>query len=119
LAVEYLNEDGAWMSLIEPASTIEGPIVHAWDLPPEAVHEWFALRITVHTTGTDPIYVSSLSIASRCLADFDDSGFVDIDDFTEFVSAFEVGSPSSDVDGSGFVDTDDFTYFILAFNAGC
>lgn len=119
LVAEYLNEDGVWMSLIEPASTIEGPIVHVWDLPPEAVHEWFALRVAVHTTGTDPIYVSSLSIASRCLADFDDSGFVDIDDFTEFVSAFEVGSPSSDVDGSGFVDTDDFTYFILAFDAGC
>jgi hypothetical protein len=25
----------------------------------------------------------------------------------------------SDYDGSGFVDTDDFTAFVLAFEAGC
>lgn len=119
LVIEYLNEDGVWMLLIEPASTIEGPIDHTWDLPPESVHPRFAVRITCLSPGEDPIYVSAMSIATRCMADFDNSGFVDIDDYTSFVSAFEAGSLLADFDGSGFVDTDDFTAFILSFDAGC
>ncbi|GMV26508.1 MAG: hypothetical protein AMXMBFR58_25390 [Phycisphaerae bacterium] len=54
-----------------------------------------------------------------CPSDFDRSGFVDTDDFTAFVLAFEAGTDDADVDGSGFVDTDDFTYFVIAFEAGC
>ncbi|GMV26038.1 MAG: hypothetical protein AMXMBFR58_20690 [Phycisphaerae bacterium] len=54
-----------------------------------------------------------------CPADFDGSGFVDTDDFTAFVIAFEAGDQSADFDGTGFVDTDDFTAFVLAFEAGC
>ncbi|MCG3122286.1 MAG: hypothetical protein GIKADHBN_00667 [Phycisphaerales bacterium] len=54
-----------------------------------------------------------------CPADFDKSGFVDTDDYTAFVLAFEAGDPSADFDQTGFVDTDDFTAFVLAFEAGC
>lgn len=54
-----------------------------------------------------------------CRSDFDRSGFVDTDDFTSFVSAFEEGSKRADVDKSCFVDTDDFTAFVLAFIDGC
>jgi hypothetical protein len=54
-----------------------------------------------------------------CAADFDCSGFVDTDDFTAFVLAFEAGTDDADIDGTGFVDTDDFTAFVLAFEAGC
>jgi N-acetylneuraminic acid mutarotase len=54
-----------------------------------------------------------------CGADFDCSGFVDTDDFTAFVLAFEAGTDDADFDGTGFVDTDDFTAFVLAFEAGC
>lgn len=55
----------------------------------------------------------------RCPADFDGTGFVDTDDFTAFVLAFEAGTDDADFDGTGFVDTDDFTAFMLAFEAGC
>ncbi len=54
-----------------------------------------------------------------CPADFDKSGFVDLDDYVAFVAAFEAGTQNADFDGTGFVDTDDFTAFVLAFEAGC
>ncbi len=54
-----------------------------------------------------------------CAADFDNSGFLDIDDYTAFVLAFEAGTQNADFDLSGFVDTDDFDEFVRAFEAGC
>jgi hypothetical protein len=54
-----------------------------------------------------------------CPADFDGTGFVDTDDFTAFVLAFEAGTDNADFDGSGFVDTDDFDAFVRAFENGC
>ncbi len=57
--------------------------------------------------------------ASLCPADFDQSGFVDTDDYDAFVHAFEAGTQDADFDGSGFVDTDDFDAFVHAFESGC
>ncbi|MBX7106720.1 MAG: S8 family serine peptidase [Gemmataceae bacterium] len=54
-----------------------------------------------------------------CPADFDGSGFLDIDDFDAFVAAFEAGDESADFDGSGFVDIEDYDAFVAAFEAGC
>ncbi|MCC6428595.1 MAG: S8 family serine peptidase [Phycisphaerales bacterium] len=54
-----------------------------------------------------------------CPADFDGSGFVDIEDYSAFVLAFEAGDESADFDESGFVDTDDFDAFVEAFENGC
>ncbi len=119
LVAEYLNSDGVWSYLIDSASTIDGPHEHAWVLPVEAVHAGFALRFTCSSSNGTPLYLSTMSVAERCNADFDDSGFVDTDDFTVFVNAFESGSSSADVDFSGFVDTDDFTSFVLSFSEGC
>ncbi len=63
--------------------------------------------------------VSALVTVTVCHADFDCSGFVDLDDFSAFTTAFEVGDDNADFDGSGFVDIDDFTAFAVAFDAGC
>lgn len=60
-----------------------------------------------------------LDLVPPCIADFDRSGFVDLDDYVFFVSIFVDGGDAADVDRSGFVDTDDFTFFVLAFEAGC
>jgi hypothetical protein len=66
---------------------------------------------------------SSISVhlnkTTCCPADFDGTGFVDVDDFTAFVLAFEAGTDNADFDDSGFVDTDDFDAFVAAFEAGC
>jgi hypothetical protein len=54
-----------------------------------------------------------------CPADFDQTGFVDTEDFDAFVRAYELGDQSADFDQTGFVDTDDFDAFVVAFEAGC
>lgn len=54
-----------------------------------------------------------------CPADFDGSGFVDIEDYSAFIVAFELGSDDADFDGSGFVDIEDFNAFVVAFELGC
>ena len=58
-------------------------------------------------------------VLEPCFADFDGSGFVDFDDFNQFVVAFEAGDMAADFDGSGFVDFDDFNAFVVAFETGC
>ncbi|HLO41480.1 MAG TPA: agmatine deiminase family protein [Phycisphaerales bacterium] len=62
---------------------------------------------------------ADFAIAGTCLADFDFSGFVDLDDYAAFIAAFEAGAITADVDGTGFVDLDDFTMFVARFEAGC
>lgn len=57
--------------------------------------------------------------APTCSADFDGSGFLDIEDFDAFVAAFEAGDESADFDSTGFVDIEDYDAFIEAFEAGC
>ncbi|HRJ49171.1 MAG TPA: EF-hand domain-containing protein [Phycisphaerales bacterium] len=61
----------------------------------------------------------TIQFAPLCLADFDGSGFVDLDDFAAFVLAFEEGIDQADFDRSGFVDLDDFVGFVHAFEEGC
>ncbi|GMV25433.1 MAG: hypothetical protein AMXMBFR58_14640 [Phycisphaerae bacterium] len=63
--------------------------------------------------------VWSFSLTDTCPADFDGSGFVDIEDYTAFVLAFELGDEIADYDGSGFVDIEDFSAFVADFEAGC
>ncbi|MCG3122104.1 MAG: hypothetical protein GIKADHBN_00481 [Phycisphaerales bacterium] len=57
--------------------------------------------------------------ALDCAADFDGSGFVDIEDFDSFMAVFDAGNARADVDGSGFVDFEDFDYFVGLFEVGC
>jgi probable HAF family extracellular repeat protein len=76
-----------------------------------------ALRATI--TGSQSTIVSEAGFITVCAADFDCSGFTDIDDFGAFVTAFESGSEDADIDSSGFVDLDDFTEFVAAFESGC
>ncbi|HLO42028.1 MAG TPA: DUF4394 domain-containing protein [Phycisphaerales bacterium] len=68
--------------------------------------------------GLIPVDVDDIAVV-LCAADFDHTGFVDTDDFTAFVGAFEEGDIHADFDGSGFVDTDDFDAFVRAFEEGC
>ncbi|MCC6428626.1 MAG: hypothetical protein IT435_17630 [Phycisphaerales bacterium] len=68
------------------------------------------------TCGSD---LSSTATLHECLADLDCSGFVDLDDYIEYIHAFEAGVNEADFDGSGFVDLEDFIAFVTAFEAGC
>ncbi len=61
-----------------------------------------------------PVLMRSLTTA-----DYDNSGFVDTDDFTTFVLDYQAGERDADFDHSGYVDTDDFDAFVRTFEAGC
>ncbi len=91
---------------------------------------------TITLTAVDPgEYTQTLTIASDdpdqpsrlvtltgkiwCKADFDHSGFVDIEDFDAYVQAFEEGVDAADFDGTGFVDVEDFSAFVQQFETGC
>lgn len=77
-------------------------------------------RVTVTSTcSSESSTDAALTVESPCPSDFDGSGFVDIEDYTAFVLAFEAGTDNADFDGSGFVDIEDFTAFVLAFESGC
>lgn len=117
--VEFLANDGSWSMLVDNAAFLEGPHEHAWFLPDEAIHDRFAIRMTAVGSPGASVYTSTVTVGEGCVADFDHSGFVDVDDFITFVEAFEMGDQSADVDLSGFVDIDDFTSFVTSFGVGC
>jgi PA14 domain/Bacterial Ig domain len=77
------------------------------------------LSVTGGGLSGEPVPASWFLRPVVCIADFDQSGFVDIDDYVAFVAAFELGDQSADVDGTGFVDIEDFTLFVVRFEAGC
>ena len=77
---------------------------------------------------TDFAYESSpdtpiLAGAGLCPADFNGDGFLDIFDFSDFVTCFEgdvcpLGT-SADFNADGFADIFDFSDFVEAFEKGC
>jgi hypothetical protein len=117
--VQYMSSDGSWSLLVDNAAFLDGPHEHAWALPDDAIHDRFAVRVTAVGSPGASVYVSNVMVQERCNADFDISGYVDVDDFIAFVIAFEAGDPTADIDLSGFVDTDDFTSFVNSFDLGC
>jgi hypothetical protein len=78
----------------------------------------FYTRENVTAIALNKYATLSYVITVKNPADFDDSGFVDTDDFDAFVRAYEAGEDSADIDGSCFVDTDDYDTFVRAFEAG-
>lgn len=46
------------------------------------------------------------------VADFNNDGVADINDFNDFVAAWQAASPEADVNIDGVVDQDDFEYFL-------
>lgn len=88
---------------------------HGWAVLPQGTDNWRWKSSETSVAAERP----RLEITYWCPADFDGSGFVDFDDYTAFVVAFEEGADIADFDGSGFVDFDDFNAFVDAFNGGC
>ncbi|MCC6429013.1 MAG: hypothetical protein IT435_19610 [Phycisphaerales bacterium] len=90
----------------------------------EAFNQSAYLSDGVHPNETGVQHLAALMNAEMkssvvCLADFDESGFVDTEDYDAFVEAFTLGDPSCDINGTGFVDLEDFDFFVMLFEAGC
>jgi hypothetical protein len=77
------------------------------------------LEVTIEGLGRKVVLMPRVALTVSDPSDFDKSGFVDTDDFTAFVTAFELGDERADFDRTGFVDTDDFTAFVLRFENPC
>lgn len=118
---EYLAND------LGLASQLEG-----WTL--RSVSDMNALGTVIVGSGINPQGREEAWMARipwYCPADFDGSGFSDVDDFTLFVRQFELGCEgrgvpapgcvvSADVDQSGFIDSGDFETFVNRFiNVDC
>lgn len=98
-----------------PTTYPEGLLVFTSSTPFDLV----VLTVGANPWSTVNFMADNISATVSCGADFDQSGFVDTDDFDAFVRAFEAGTDNADFDLSGFVDTDDFDAFVHAFEAGC
>gem|GEM_PF-1761327 len=51
--------------------------------------------------------------------DFNGDGFLNFEDFDDFVVAFEAGKASTDFNNDGFLTFEDFDAFVAAFQKGC
>ena len=69
--------------------------------------------------GTQIDYAELTVVYESCLADLDDNGFVNGDDFDGFMDAFYYGTIEADFDANTFVNGDDFDGFMAAFFVGC
>jgi hypothetical protein len=64
--------------------------------------------------------ISAPALISLCLADFNCSGGVSVQDIFDFLGAYFAGSPTADVNGSGDQPTvEDVFDFLIAYFAGC
>lgn len=82
--------------------------------------------IPVASAGLGPIAtVDFTKVANQqfvftgCLADFNQDGFVNGDDYDLFAEAFDTADPMADTNLDGFVNGDDYDLFAEAFDAGC
>lgn len=98
--------------------TIDGAVSSTYTIPSVSLSDAGDYRVVV--TGECGQQTSTIAVLTvNCVADFDGSGFVDIEDYSAFIVLFEDGDDLADVDGSGFVDLEDFNFFVEAFEAGC
>lgn len=72
------------------------------------------------TLGARLIASGAVDIAmSRCEADVDTGGFVDLFDYAAFVGWYEAGDRRADLTGDGVVDQRDYGRMVEAFESGC
>ncbi len=64
------------------------------------------------------IAVDTFNQAS-CVADFNNDGFVNTQDFIAYLGAWSAGDSSADINGDGLVNTQDFIAFLGLWVAGC
>lgn len=63
--------------------------------------------------------ISSFNVNVQCIADCNQDGNVDTQDFICFLNLFTQLDPQADCNGDTIVNTLDFTCFLNAWNAGC
>ncbi len=105
LMEEYGLDLRGWCLKAE-ALSLDGSVVVGQAVTPDEESVAFRVRIGAPTGGW-------------CVADIDRSGFVDLDDFVQFVGYFDAGDRRADFNGSCYVDLEDFGDFVDRFTQGC
>ncbi len=70
------------------------------------------------TTVVADLYVA-VSEDDECVADLNNDGVVDADDFFLFLQLFASGDTRADINGDGVIDADDFFAYLTLFAQGC
>lgn len=83
----------------------------------------------IHIDGTGRLIVGERMAAAYiadsvfggapCLGDLNNDGTLNLDDISEFTTAFLARQPPADLDGNGIHNLDDLSAFIDSYNAGC
>lgn len=68
---------------------------------------------------TNNFLLDNVTAEYLCLADFNNDGFVNGNDYDAFAEVFDIADPAADINGDGFVNGDDYDVFAEAFDAGC
>ncbi len=82
------------------------------------------------TPGWNPIYghgrvnaaaavQAAMNAGQPCIADLNNDGVVDADDFFLYLNLFADGDPITDMNGDGVIDADDFFLYLNLFAHGC
>jgi hypothetical protein len=69
--------------------------------------------------GQNFVQVSFDSVPGGCLADFNNSGAVTVQDIFDFLAAYFTSAPAADINGSGAVTVQDIFDFLALYFAGC
>jgi len=76
-------------------------------------------QYTLQLTGACGTITSSAVSLTVCIADFNNSGVVSVQDIFDFLSAYFGNDPATDVNGSGSVSVQDIFDYLAAYFAGC
>ncbi len=122
-----VSDSKGWLSGQSASRTlgVGEPLTQVLDVaaPADAMPaEYTTVTVTARALGSPPFERTAeftVRVVRSCPADFDQSWFVDLEDYTAFIAAFEAGDESADFDASHFTDLDDFAAFVEAFIRGC
>lgn len=126
---EYEDPAGVWNALTSGGSGPSGSSTVAFVTSNSG--KTSTLRIFSFKSGDDKNYRCAISAGcggsatsdtanfTFCAPDFACDGFIDFNDYLDFVLAFERGLPSADINGDTIVDFFDLIDFYDAFVEGC
>ncbi len=112
---KYMDPTHQWVTLdFFPDSP---PLLHHGFVKVEPIYDPGKLLVMYFDWASEPLEIEVN--APPCIADCDNDGTLDINDFICYQTLFALGDPAADCDGDGTLLIDDFICFQTAFVLGC